>query len=183
MQRIKAIELCKPRLFTKLVFDGVSHYSQSPILVTLYARKLRIFSFNAPVRGCANTAFQHYGGVEIVSPQKCSESDEQLLFTRSKPKSRTLWDAKSIKIIHPPSIVSRRRVDGGGSRFLKSRACSGAQRLHHGFPVFQRCNEIELESWRGLPQNNFKQVLKCHKPAKPWNGGKSSLHNSIFLVW
>ena len=33
---------------------------------------------------------QHCVGVEVVSPEKSSESDEHLLFTRSKPKRGTL---------------------------------------------------------------------------------------------
>ena len=125
----------------------VDFYSQSPILVTLYARKLRIFSFNALVRGCANTAFQHYGGVEVVSPKKSSESDEQLLFTRSKPKSRTLWDAKSIKIIYPPSIVSE--VEAG---FWNQDGAQRAQGLQHGF--------FEMQwNWVGRAEGGCTKII------------------------
>ena len=41
-------------------------------------------------------------GVEVVSPETSSESGEHLLFTRSKPKSGTLWEAKSFTV---PTIL------------------------------------------------------------------------------
>ena len=88
---------------------------------------------------------------------------------------------QSKSFTHHP-IVSCRRVDGGGSRFLESRWCSACP----GFATwFSRDAAMKLswESWRGLPQNNFKQVTKRQTPAIPWNRSKSSLHNSILLVW
>ena len=70
-------------------------------------------------------------GVEVVSPEKSSESHEHLLFTSSKPKGWIFWEAKSFTN-HLLCRVDCRRIDGGGSRFPESRACSGC-------PAFATC--------------------------------------------
>ena len=57
---------------------------------------------------------------------------------------------------YPPSTVSCRRVDGGGSRFLESRACSGCPAFATWFS--RDAMKLSWERWRELPQNNFKQV-------------------------
>ena len=44
--------------------------------------------------------FSNALGVEVVSPETSSESDEHILFTSSKPKGGTLLDENHLPTIH-----------------------------------------------------------------------------------